>query len=478
MTLNRLAIFTAVLLCVSCLFAGCEDEAQPQSGSIRLSVDTVSFDTVFSTIGTTTAWVVVYNPNTYPLLLERVHLQSGGQSGFRLNLDGDSGTVFQQVTIPAKDSLFLFVSLTASPQASNDPVLLDDVVLFESGGTVQKLPLRAWSWNAILWKGKTLTTDTVLTGDKPFLVYDSLVVAEGAILTLQEGTRLFMHDGARVVVKGTLLASGSRSRPVEFKGDRLDKVFSGLPYSCFPGQWGYIQLTGSSVGNVLDHVRISGAYYGIVADSSSTESLKLTLTNSVVHNMVYNCLLSVSNRIEVGNSQLTNSGDHTVLLLGGQYDFVHCTLANYMWLTTRQGLTLVLASFLSDGNNGIIPYPIQAEFKNCLISGSQREELGFALSADSDITDDVSFRYCLVRTAYQVGEYADRNITTQQEAGFLKLGSEAEGYVYDFRLKNGVQAQNAGLRDYALPFPLDLAGQSRLDDYAPDMGCYEITASN
>jgi hypothetical protein len=50
--------------------------------------------------------------------------------------------------------------------------------------------------------------------------------------------------------------------------------------------------------------------------------------------------------------------------------------------------------------------------------------------------------------------------------------------VYDFRLKSGVQAHNAGLREYALPLPLDLAGQSRLDDYAPDMGCYEIPPSN
>lgn len=479
LTLAHMAVCCAVLLCVSCLFAGCEDEAQPQSGSIRLSVDTVSFDTVFSTIGTTTAWVTVYNPNDYPVLLERVRLQSGGQSGFRLNLDNrNDGTVFQQVTIPANDSLFLFVALTAPLQASNEPVLLEDAVLFESGGNTQVLRLQAWSWDAILWKGKTLTTDTVLTGEKPFLVYDSLVVAEGVTLTLQEGVRLFMHDGAKVVVKGTLHASGSLERPVEFKGDRLDNVFSGLPYSYFPGQWGYIRLTGSSVGNVLNHVRISGAYYGILADSSSTDSLKLTLTNSVVHNMVYSCLMSVSNRIEVANSQLTNSVDHTVLLVGGQYSFVHCTLANYMWLTTREGLTLTLANYLSGTGSSIIPYPLQAEFKNCLISGSQRNELGLAFSSDTSITDDVFFRHCLLRTDQQVGSYADRNIITEQEAGFLKLGSEAEQYEYDFRLRSGVQAHNAGLRDYALPFPLDLAGQSRLGDYAPDLGCYEILPSN
>ena len=474
----RAASIGVVLLCFACLFVGCEDEAQPRSGTIRLSVDTLSFDTVFSTIGATTAWVVVYNPHDYPIVIDRVHLRSGGQGGFRLNLDGDQGTEFLQVNIPAKDSLFLFVSLTASKQASDAPVLLDDAVEFESGGTVQQLALRAWSWDAVVWKGKTILADTTLTGNKPILVYDSLVVAENVTLTLQAGVRFFLHDGARVLVNGTLHATGSFERPIEFSGDRLDNVFSGLPYAFFPGQWGSIQFTESSLGNVLDHVRISGGYYGIVADSSSTDHLKLTLTNSVVHNVVYNCLFSMANHIEVANSQLTNSGDHTVLLIGGRYNFVQCTLANYMNLITREGLTLTLFNELSDGNNGEIPYPLQAEFQNCLITGSQQDELGLALSADSSRTHDVIFRHCLIRTRQALGTFADRCITTMQEAGFLKVGTEEQGYVFDFRLKSGVRAQNAGLRDYALPYPLDLAGQSRLDDSAPDIGAYEVIPSN
>ncbi len=475
---SRFAVCCVALLCFGCLFAGCDDELQPRSGSIRLSIDTLSFDTVFSTIGSRTAWVTVYNTNDYPVVLDRVHLQSGGRSGFLLNLDGDQGTDFQQVTLPANDSLFLFVAITTAVQSSNDPILLEDAVVFESGGKVQQLALRAWSWDAVIWKGKTLTADTILTGDKPILIYDSLVVAENTTLTIQEGSRFYLHDGARVVVNGTLHANGSLNRPVEFRGDRLDKVFSGLPYAYFPGQWGYIQLAGSSVGNSLDHVRITGAYYGIVADSSSTNTLKLRLTNSEIHNMVYNSLVSVSNHIEVANSQLTNSGDHTVLLIGGRYNFVHCTLANYMSLTTREGLTLTLANSLSDGSNGQFPYPLQAEFKNCLISGSQQDELGLVLSTDTSISADVVFRYCLIRTGQQLGSLAERCITNVQEAGFLKLGTDADHYVCDFRLKSGVRAQNAGLLDYALSFPLDLDGQSRLNDSAPDIGCYEVISSN
>lgn len=471
---SRIAAFCVALLCFGCLFAGCEDDIQPRSGAIRLSVDTLSFDTVFSTIGTTTAWVKVFNPNDYPIVLDHVRLKSGGQSGFRLNLDGDQGTAFQQVKIPANDSLFLFVALTAERRSANEPLLLEDAVVFESGGKVQQLALRAWAWDAVIWKGKTLNVDTVLTGDKPILVYDSLVVAANTTLTLQEGVRFFLHNGARVLVNGTLHANGSLEHPVEFRGDRLDNVFNGLPYAFFPGQWGYIQLKNSSVGNVLDHVRISGAYYGIVADSSSTNRLKLTLTNSVIHNMTNSCLLSVSNHIEVANSQLTNSGDHTVLLIGGQYVFVHCTLANYMSLTTRTGLTLTLANALSDGHSGQLPYPLRAEFRNCLIFGSQQEELGFALSADTTIPDEVVFRYCLIRTRQQLGPLDDRCILTQQEAGFLKLGTEAEQYEYDFRLNKDSRARNAGSKTYALPYPLDLAGRSRLDDSAPDIGAYEV----
>lgn len=468
------AVCCAVLLCFSCLLAGCDHETQPRPGTLRLSADTVSFDTVFSTIGATTAWVTVYNPNKHSVLLDRVYMESNGSRGFRMSLDGDTGTVFQQVIVPARDSLYLFVSLTAPLQHSDIPELLEDAICFESGGLRKKLSLRAWSWDAVLWKGKTLTADTVLTGNKPFLIYDSLVVAEGVTLTMQEGVRLYMHDGAKVDVYGTLLAYGSPEKPVEFQGDRLDKVFSGLPYRFFPGQWEYIRLAGSSVGNELNHVRISGGYYGIIADSSSVSSRKLKLTNAVVHNVVYSCLLSVSNHIEVGNSRFTNSGDHTVLLLGGRYDFIHCTLANYMWLTSRNGLTLVLANYLTDNNDIVQPYPLEAEFKNCLISGSFLNEIGFVVASDTSITRSTAFRYCLIRTPQPVGAYTDRNITTSQEAGFLKLGYESDGYAVDFHLKSGVQAQNAGSPDYAQAFPLDLSGQSRLSDHAPDIGCYEI----
>ncbi|MFA7043021.1 MAG: hypothetical protein WC186_01600, partial [Bacteroidales bacterium] len=112
--------FLLILSSMTFFFSACsQDEgfASDPMDALRFSADTLSFDTVFSTVGTTTAWLKIYNTGNRKIRISDIRLKEG-INGFRINVDGLSGKSFANVDIPAKDSLFLFVELTPSEQGS------------------------------------------------------------------------------------------------------------------------------------------------------------------------------------------------------------------------------------------------------------------------------------------------------------------------------------------------------------------------
>ncbi|MDI9544351.1 MAG: hypothetical protein QM282_00565, partial [Bacteroidota bacterium] len=78
--------------CLSVLFffaVSCTREyGFEHQGMLRLSTDTLSFDTIFSNVGSTTARIKVYNPYKQKLLISEIGLKTRGNSGFRLSVDG------------------------------------------------------------------------------------------------------------------------------------------------------------------------------------------------------------------------------------------------------------------------------------------------------------------------------------------------------------------------------------------------------
>ena len=470
-------IVPAVLLLLSVLLsvlAGCTaDEVVTNPGKdLTFSTDTLSFDTLFSTVGSTTAWLRIRNEGSKIVRIASISLQSGGTSGFHLNLDGASNTSFTNVEIPAHDSLFLFVEVNARKQGSPNPVKVSDAVLFDTDGPTKRIALEVWSWDAVFWKGKVLSADTTLTSAQPIVIYDSLIVAENTTLNIQPGTKLYFHDGAFMRVKGTLSAIGTNDSPIQFRGDRLDYILPNYPYDYESGQWYYVQLAATSFNNRLEFVDIHGAYYGIIADSSSTSQSKLKMYNSVIHNMVYSCLWTNTSRIEIGNTQLTNSGSYTVAQIGGTSSFIHCTIANYQ--VQRDGPALILVNSLTDSKDTSIvrAYPMTAEFRNCIVFGNRTDEVG--LGKRDHIDWAASFWNCLLRASSIPINLATVTFCKYAtDAKFLKLGSEADKYVYDFRLDSISPARNIGSITLLESYPVDKNGISRTLDGKPDAGAYE-----
>ena len=58
--------------------------------NLSFSVDTIVFDTVFTTVGSTTKQFKIYNPSVKSVKIEEIELMGGSQSPFRINVDGEA----------------------------------------------------------------------------------------------------------------------------------------------------------------------------------------------------------------------------------------------------------------------------------------------------------------------------------------------------------------------------------------------------
>src|ERR1035437_4665753 len=115
-------------------FSSCNDDIYSTSpkDKISFSTDTLSFDTVFTTIGSATSKILVYNRNNSALKISHIGIAGGKGSNFKINVDGsiNADNQFENIEIRAKDSLYIFVSITVDPNNSNSPVFIQDSIEF------------------------------------------------------------------------------------------------------------------------------------------------------------------------------------------------------------------------------------------------------------------------------------------------------------------------------------------------------------
>ena len=96
------------------------------SMKLEFSADTVLFDTVFTSLGSATHELMIYNRHKDDLKISSIRLIGGDNSPFRLNVDGENSTEIYDKIIPAEDSLFSFLRVTINPNDLNTPFILED----------------------------------------------------------------------------------------------------------------------------------------------------------------------------------------------------------------------------------------------------------------------------------------------------------------------------------------------------------------
>ena len=316
--MKRIFYFLAtILLCVAC--SDDEQFSTSRSDVLTLPDDTLKMDTVFSGVTSSTYTFWIRNKNAKALRVNNIRLADGSR-GFRVNVDGEYlDQSIGGLEVLGEDSLLVFVELTPQATGKENPQPLDEQLVFTlESGVEQRVKLRAWAWDAVRWEDKTITADEEITSEKPVLVFGTLTVAEGATLKLN-GTTLYFHDGAGMDVLGTLQAEGATLR-----GDRLDRMFTYLPYDHISGQWKGISIK-ENARCVMTGCDVHGAHDAIVAAAGST----VQLTHTVVHNNEGTGIAAADATVELSYCQVSNAEGSLVTAKGGQVTLTQCTLAQY-----------------------------------------------------------------------------------------------------------------------------------------------------
>lgn len=496
--------FLTIAICIGLVVGvSCDNEKFTTNPNDRLefSTDTLRFDTIFSTIPSITLQLKVYNRHNKAININRIWLENGANTNFRFNADGyhsGAGKSLENIVVGAQDSIFVFVETTLKKNSTDNPVYTAENLIFDANSQRQRVVLEAYGQDAVILRNHSITTDETFTADKPYLIFGFLHVPQGRRLTLEAGTRIYIHKGDNIVlstasgtlalentcivVEGNLVANGTTDRRVSIRCDRFDLAYTDIPYSFLPSQWGSIYLISQMGDNVLNNTDIVGATNGVVLLGRASIPVRLKVENSIFHSIGGNGILSQFGSLEVVNSEISNCGSSAIAQRGGKLKVAHTTIANYMPAAFMVGNTsdepaLKIANFIKV-NDVVTAFPITSTVvENSIIYGNRQNEI--ELSDTLDISFNVFLSNCLIKSPELTRPQLHNILWTKDVEGKIfeqtspDFGKLKESGYFNFQLSDNSYAKDKANRRVANNYPFDLRGKSRFADIKPDLGAYE-----
>lgn len=484
-------IFYLLLLVLQTNFFSCKEGIEDYSTNpqhlLAFSADTLSFDTVLTTVNSPVQFFRVYNRNPKSLLIASVHLFEGVNSDFKINVDGRAGAFFENIEIRANDSLLVLVDVKPKENGKYEPALFNDYVVFETHNIQQKVVLEAYGQDVYTRKGLVISSDSLLDNQKPYLIYDSLVIGAGATVEISEGTTFYMHNHAQLIVRGTVKIKGSLEKPVVFRGSRTDNMIT-IPYDLIPGQWGGIRFASESYANEMENVRIRNGRYGMDFEISDPSRSKIRMKNLVLTNVSGALIQAVNCNITAENCEFSNAKNALLHLTGGVCRFIHCTIANYYpyhpelgWANSNHETLILTDTWQPETDSPGEPqyFPIiNAEFFNTIIGGGHISSTsGIRIENRPEAEIAYFFKNCMLPNKGSKDEHFV-DCLFQVEPLFKKTDPndwEKERFhpTFDFGLQKDSKAKDAADIETANQIPYDLKGVNRFADGKPDLGAYE-----
>lgn len=474
--MKKIVYILVSLLSFALLFS-CEDEKYASSSDVKLefSTDTVMFDTIFTTIGSTTQHLKVYNPYNQKILISSIRLARGDQSNFRLNVNGTQSNQVFDVEIPPKDSIYIFVEVTVDPNGNNLPMVVKDSIEFATNSNLQDVNLVAWGQDFHLIKDAHIKTQT-WSADKPYLVYNYAYVDSSEVLSIEPGAKIYFHSRSGLYVRGQIKAEGTYDEPIIFQGDRLEDIYKEVP-----DQWNGIVLYSGSHDNVFDHTEIKNANIGLQVGNIEYDGYaSVDLANTKIYNHAYAGIFALKSKIKAYNCLIANCGWYAAaLLVGGDYDFYQTTIANY-WggytSTSRSTASLVLSNLLIiDQSSGeSVSYTgdmARANFTNSIITGNIGTGNELELGRSNEAAFNYKFDHCLMQLADTFNISDTDHYTDIIKGVDPRFIDPYDGLNYE--LDTLSPAKDVGLKSVGNMYPFDLLNQSRTSDDGPDLGAYE-----
>lgn len=443
----------------------CKKESFTNSSSalLRTSVDTLHFDTVFTSTGSISQFIKIYNNNDKGIQITSVKLAGGNNSFFKINADGTAGPQINNIDIASEDSVYIFVTVSINPSAANLPFIVRDSIEINYNGNKKFIQLDAYGRNAHFLRNRIITTNEIWNNDRPYVILGRLTIDTNTTLTINKGCQIYIHADAPFIVHGSLKVNGEKpdSTRVTFSGDRLDE-----PYRNFPGSYPGIFFSGSSTDNVLTYAVIKNAYQGIVVLDPSPGT-KLTLNETIIDNAYDAGLLGINTSITAKNLLVSNCGKNIYLVKGGTYNFTHCTAATFSSLyVLHKDPILVVTNFLNE--NGVpVTRPLTAVFRNCIFWGEENSFFDNEVVVQiQGANSPVIFDHVLWRVKTPPSNSTITN-PVNQNPEFETINTLDR--IYNFRLKSTSPAINKGMNSGLI---LDLDGNPRPVGL-PDLGAYE-----
>ena len=477
------------IICLILFSCSKPDDEIISNAQLNFSSDTITFDTIFASIGSITKTLTIYNNNNFDITTN-INLATGTPgANFRMNIDGVSGNNQNGVFIGNNDSIFIFIEVTIDPSPNSTPYILSDSLLFTTGNNQQSVKLIAWGQDAHFHTANTFGpiingTDTnkiyyhqinsnqTWTNDKPHVVYGYVIIGPSAQLNIDPGTNIYFHKNSGIIVGnpfsnqygGTLKVNGTYNNEVTFQGDRLDSWYENIP-----GQWDRIRFIPGSYDNEVNYAIIKNGTTGIHADTVANSNPTVTVDNTIITNMSSIGILGQGATLNVSNTVISECGQYTVACyIGGDYTFNHCTFANYWNYSFRNTPSILLNNYYYDSYDNLQIRDLNnVYFGNCIIYGSLSTEISFDNNENGQF--NYTFDHSLIKIDPTINTSSNNynNIIKNSDPLFIDHLNN------DFNLDEDSPAKNAGDFQITQNNNLTLDLNEKLRNNPPDIGAYE-----
>jgi hypothetical protein len=457
-----------IACCLLFIATSCKKDSfiTSSNASLRTSVDSLSYDTVFTSTGSITKSFKIFNNNNQKLLLSTVKLMRGNASAYKININGTATAEANNIEIEANDSINVFVSVNINPNAANLPFIITDSIVINYNNNNRFIKLEAYGQNAVFLNNKVITGNTTWSNTLPYVILKSIRIDTTATLTIPQGCKIYSHADAPFIVDGTLIINGTKNNEVVFAGDRLDNDYKDLPAG-----WPGIYFRDKSKNNKLQFTIIKNAYQAIVATSPSTNANpKLIMQQCIIDNAYDAGILCANTSLQINNSLISNCGSNVALIYGGDYNFTHCTVAAFSnAYLNHKNPVLTVNNFATQGG-ATVTANLNAVFRNCIFWG----DAGF-------VKDEVvvnkqganTFTVLLEKNLYRnTSDPANSTLTGNINNDDPKFDSiDVSKRYYDFRINNAAAPPGIN-KGISTIFTKDLDDKNR-NIGLPDLGCYE-----
>jgi hypothetical protein len=467
-----------LLILTVVVFSSCRKDftASVPSANLKFSSDTIFLDTIFTNIGSSTRVLKVYNQEDSWVKIPEIKLGNGDNSYYRINVDGRSGNIQQNIEIAPKDSIFIFIETTIDyNNVSGNPLYVDSIV-FETGTFQQDVKLVTLVEDAYFLyppkgDGAFLIGDDLWTADKPYVIYGAAVIDSANTLDIQAGARIHFHSGSSLIVykDASLRVHGEFENEVVFEGDRLEP-----DYADVPGQWSSIWFYPTSKDNSIDYAIIKNGTVGIVVDTlGNSTNPTLTIKNTQIYNHSSVGLLARGSYVEGENLVINNCGEVSLALqIGGRYNFKHSTFVNYWNNEPRQTPSVLVNNWYKAASGEIIARDLEeAFFGNCIIYGNNEDEL--VLSISDKAMFNYKFQNNLIKYTNRKGDLEYEIVDNPLFENTL-INDEPlfwDEYMNDLRVTSESPVVGKGDLSIANDVPKDLLKVDRTS--SPDLGAYQ-----